>query len=261
MPFNPETMGVYNTQNPTHRQVVLDKTRELEKAYTELSATDKWILGGGMLALIGAAPLIPLTWVMTITGAAVSAWNMKGRGELSAAHQRALEDAVTVYHWCFEGTDVTQVLRYKELQDLTLLLAPLLPTKDWVKWERQKLLEIASDEGVTDRVSRQVAHVARGTVNSLWQKGMSWVGRGSEEQAIPLPVSDTPCSTKENAVFIAKVDAVEKTSMLGNVTFKVYGYKQSLNPLALLSLSNTVKEQIVKTGMKAVAQATTANNP
>lgn len=262
MPFNPkEEQGIYNTQNPAHRQLVLKKTQALEKAYTALSATDQWILGGGALAVIGAVPFIPFTWLMVVSGAFMAGTKYNVRGELSTAHQAALDEAVKVYHWCFDGTEVNQVLRYKELQDLTLLLAPLLSSKEWKKWERQNLLEIASDEKIADRMSRQVAHAARGTVSSIWQKGMTTIGLASEEQTAPKPISDSPSSTKENAVFIAKVDGVDKTNMLGNVVYKVYGHNQSLNPLAILSLTSQVKDKIVEEGMKAAVNATTTNKP
>lgn len=262
MSFTPQERslfnGTYDTKNPSHRQLILDKTRTFEKTYAALSATDQWVLGGGFLAIIGGVPLIPFTWIIAVSGGALAAWNAKGRGDLSIAYQEALNDAVKVFEWGFEGTDVSQVLRYKELQDLTLALAPLLSTKEWTKWERQKLLELASDEKIGDKVSREVAHAARQGVKSLWDMGWSAIGFNTKEEEEATPISDEPSSKEENAVFIAKIDGFAKGSTLGSVTYKVYGYNQSLNPLAMFSLTSQVKDEIVKKGMEVVVNATTA---
>jgi hypothetical protein len=245
--------GIYDTCNSVHREMVLRKTQALEKAYKTLNGNDQYACGGGLLTVAGVVlsfvPLVPFTMVAAIAGACVGAWYTKGRSELAEDYQSALDEAVMVYQWCFEGTDTYQVLRYPELQKLTLLLAPLLSKNDWQHWDDEALSVLARDESMKDKMTRGAEHMARQAVSSMWQKGLSIVGLSEEVKEVDL--SDGPASKEENAIFVASLREASKGGSLATFNRKVYGHNQSLNPFTMLpSLSTEVKDKIVEKGME-----------
>lgn len=258
----------FNGANSAHFDLLAKHSTRLQESLQTIRAHDIWMMRSSAAALAGYVlsfiPLLPFTTFTALAGVGATGWFLKGRQAISSEHQAVLQDTVELYDWCFQAAvqngSVEGVLRVSEVQDLTLILAPLLATKKWKKWSENDLTKLAGDEALVDRATRQVGQAAKHAGQKLFNGAWNLLGlpSGASDEQADISREHKETTPEANRLFVLRLVEHEKGPHIGTVDFRTYGHEQSFNPLSVFNgMLGDAKNKVVDEMANVMKQGAT----